>query len=109
SFNAVRECFTNAGKDASRLDRPFAAQGVQAAVVDKGSVNSLVPYLVQGCRHGFQDLGVQSVTQLHHQLDDGTLRMEVRSGSAIKEGGVHDLVRLPAGAGGGMSRGQGRN
>ncbi|KAF4673062.1 Inosine-5'-monophosphate dehydrogenase 2 [Perkinsus chesapeaki] len=101
SFNAVRECFTNAGKDTSRLDRPFAAQGVQAAVVDKGSVNSLVPYLIQGCRHGFQDLGVQSVTILHHQLDDGTLRMEVRSGSAIKEGGVHDLVRLPAGAGAG--------
>ncbi|EER14173.1 inosine-5'-monophosphate dehydrogenase, putative [Perkinsus marinus ATCC 50983] len=110
SFNAVRECFTNAGKDVSRLDRPFAAQGVQAAVVDKGSVNSLVPYLIQGCRHGFQDLGVQSVAQLHQQLDDGFLRMEVRSGSAIKEGGVHDLVRLPAGAGAGMGRrGQGRN
>lgn len=51
----------------------FPSAGVQAAVVDKGSVNSLVPYLIQGCRHGFQDLGVQSVAQLHQQLDDGTV------------------------------------
>ena len=48
-------------------------------------------YTMQAMRHGFQDLGISSVDELHHALVTGALRMEVRSAAALKEGGVHDL------------------
>jgi len=35
--------------------------------------------------------GVQSLTIAHEFLYEGRLRFEVRSGAAIKEGGVHNL------------------
>ncbi len=61
-------------------------------VVDKGSCHTLVAYHVQGVKHGMQDVGNTSLEKLHQQLYDGELRMEVRSGAAIKEGNVHDLI-----------------
>ena len=67
------------------------AQGVVGSVVDKGSLRQYIPYLVQGVRHGFQDLGVKSMTDLNEQRKDGRLRAEVRSSSAQVEGGVHNL------------------
>lgn len=67
------------------------AQGVVGSVVDKGSLRQYLPYLVQGVRHGFQDLGVKSMTDLNEQRKDGRLRAEVRSSSAQVEGGVHNL------------------
>eukprot|EP00514_Thraustochytrium_sp_LLF1b_P000605 CAMPEP_0184524226 /NCGR_PEP_ID=MMETSP0198_2-20121128/9380_1 /TAXON_ID=1112570 /ORGANISM="Thraustochytrium sp., Strain LLF1b" /LENGTH=507 /DNA_ID=CAMNT_0026915461 /DNA_START=214 /DNA_END=1737 /DNA_ORIENTATION=+ len=67
------------------------AQGVSGAVVDKGSVARYIPYVAQGVRHGLQDLGVQSVTELHKNLYDGSLRWELRTHAAQREGQVHSL------------------
>lgn len=67
------------------------AQGVSGFVQDRGSMFDLVAYLSQGLRLAFQDAGVRSVTALHTALEDGTLKFELRSPSAQREGGVHDL------------------
>ncbi|RLN91798.1 hypothetical protein BBJ28_00015495, partial [Nothophytophthora sp. Chile5] len=67
------------------------AVGVAGAVVDQGSVHQYIPYLQQSIRHGFQDLGMRSIPQLHTALYAGELRFERRTVSAQKEGGVHDL------------------
>ena len=76
----------------SAQDGLFLAQGVSVGVVDKGSVKSLLPYFLQGVKHGMQDLGISSVPELHDNLVNGELRMEIRSSAAIKEGNVHDLL-----------------
>ena len=67
------------------------AQGVTGSVVDKGSMFSFVPYLMQGLRLSFQDMGVRDIQQLHRKLADGTLRFERRTVSAQAQGSVHGL------------------
>ncbi|HZU95927.1 MAG TPA: IMP dehydrogenase [Planctomycetota bacterium] len=67
------------------------AQGVAGAVVDKGSMQDLVPYLVQALRQSLQDMGMKSVKALHAANADETLRVEKRSIAAQVEGGVHGL------------------
>lgn len=67
------------------------AQGVSGFVQDRGSMFDLVAYLSQGLRLALQDAGVRSVSQLHEGMVKGTLRFELRSPSAQREGGVHDL------------------
>lgn len=67
------------------------AQGVSGAVVDKGSVINFVPYLVQGLRQSFQDMGHKTIPDLHAALYNGTLRFERRSESAQAQGSVHGL------------------
>ncbi|CAN0478512.1 unnamed protein product [Hapterophycus canaliculatus] len=36
-------------------------------------------------------MGVKSLADLHAEVYEGTIRFEIRSPSAQKEGGVHDL------------------
>ncbi len=67
------------------------AQGVSGAVVDKGSMFDYVPYLIQGLKHSFQDMGVRDISLLQEQIYGGELRFELRSLSAQIEGGVHDM------------------
>ena len=69
----------------------IVAQGVSGAVVDKGSLFDYLPYLIQGLKHSFQDMGVRDVPTLHKELYSGELRFEMRSGSAQLEGHVHDM------------------
>ena len=67
------------------------AQGVSGMVMDKGSIRNLVPYLCQGLKHAFQDIGVRDLASLHRSLDQGELCFETRTQSAQQEGGVHDM------------------
>jgi IMP dehydrogenase len=67
------------------------AQGVSGAVVDKGSMTRYIPYLTTGVKHGLQDLGARSLSELHKRREEGLLRFEVRSPAAQREGGVHGL------------------
>lgn len=67
------------------------SSGVAGAVVDKGPLQRYLPYLCQSVRHGLQDMGTRSLVEMWRQLYDGILRFELRSPSAQREGGVHDL------------------
>jgi IMP dehydrogenase len=69
------------------------AQGVSGSVIDRGSLVDFIPYIAQGLRHAFQDVGFTNIADLHKGMEDGVLRMQVRSVSSIKEGGVHDLFQ----------------
>ncbi|KAF7835706.1 inosine-5'-monophosphate dehydrogenase [Senna tora] len=68
------------------------AQGVVGAVKDKGSVLKFIPYTMQAVKQGFQDLGASSLQSAHDLLRSRTLRLEVRTGAAQVEGGIHGLV-----------------
>jgi IMP dehydrogenase len=69
----------------------IVAQGVSGAVMDKGSMNDYAPYLLQGLKHSFQDMGIRNVKSLHEKLYSKELRFEIRSAMAQREGHVHDM------------------
>lgn len=81
----------------SEDDRIQVAQGVSGAVADKGSVKRFLPYLRMGVKHGFQDLGVRSIDELHEQMYDAKLRFQVRTPAAQLEGNVHSLYTYEKG------------
>eukprot|EP00923_Selenidium_pygospionis_P030786 GHVN01054607.1.p1 GENE.GHVN01054607.1~~GHVN01054607.1.p1 ORF type:complete len:508 (+),score=81.39 GHVN01054607.1:109-1632(+) len=72
--------------------KTMVAQGVSGAVIDKGSVRSLIPHVMQGVRHGMQDVGVKDIASLHSALESGKLRFEIRSPAAQRDGGVHNIL-----------------
>ena len=41
---------------------------MSGAVQDKGSVHRYLPYLVQGLKHGFQDMGERSTAALQESM-----------------------------------------
>jgi IMP dehydrogenase len=67
------------------------AQGVCGTVQDKGPIKTYIPYLIQGMKHGLQDIGCESLPSLREDLYSGKLRFEIRSPAAQREGGVHGL------------------
>jgi IMP dehydrogenase len=70
------------------------AQGISSAVVDKGSVTSLIPYLLNGVRHGLQKAGTADIATLHNCLHSGDVRLALQSTKAIKECGPYDMVNV---------------
>lgn len=81
----------------STLPPAQVAQGVEGAVVDKGSVLTFIPYVLKGLQHGCQDAGCASLDVLRERGLNGTLRFERRSTSAQMEGGVHGLASYAPG------------
>ena len=69
------------------------AQGVVGTVIDRGSLVDFLPYLENGLKHAFQDIGLKNIKELHEGMIEGKLRFQVRSFSSIKEGDVHDLYQ----------------
>lgn len=75
----------------SETSKIRVAQGVSGSVIARGSLTFFIPYLCQGMKHAFQDLGVKSIQEAHKAVNAGTLLMERRSPSAQSEGKVHHL------------------
>ena len=75
----------------SEKDSIKVIQGVEGFVPDKGSLRTFLPYLAQCLRHGLQEIGCRNLLEMHGALADGRLRIERRSASAQREGGVHSL------------------
>lgn len=67
------------------------AQGVSGSVMDKGTIFEFLPYLIQGLKHSFQDIGQKNIPLLHKALYNHSLRFEKRSLAAQIQGGVHNL------------------
>jgi IMP dehydrogenase len=88
---ASREAIVGGSGSNMRRQQSSHAHGVSGTVMDKGSIGLFVPYMTQSIRHGFQDIGATSISDMHDQLFSGKLRFELRSQAAQKEGGVHDL------------------
>ena len=75
----------------SESDRLLVAQGVSGSVLDRGSVNKFIPYLMTGVQHSLQDIGTKSLSELRQNVQKGLTRFELRTVSAQAEGNVHGL------------------
>lgn len=70
-----------ASKSRHDSNRPaeLISANASSAMVNKGNVNTLAPYIASALRNGFCDLGTRSMPELHAALQGGQLRMECRS------------------------------
>jgi IMP dehydrogenase len=59
------------------------AQGVSGVVTDKGSVKTLIPHVMKGVALGLQNVGCDSITDLHEKLRSEDLRFELRTAAGI--------------------------
>ncbi|CAF2591332.1 unnamed protein product [Rotaria sp. Silwood2] len=94
SLDAMNACqeLSAASRYYSETDHVKVAQGVAGSVVDKGSVHRFIGgYLYTGIQKSLQDIGCQSVKQLHDECNQGVIKVEKRTASAQLEGGVHNL------------------
>lgn len=94
SLDAMNACqeLSAASRYYSEGDHIKVAQGVSGSVVDKGSVHRFIGgYLHTGIQKSLQDIGCQSVEELHSESNQGNVKVEKRTASAQVEGGVHNL------------------
>jgi IMP dehydrogenase len=52
-------------------------------------ISKFVPYLAAGLKHSMQDCGMKSLKELRDNVDNGTVRFELRTASAQVEGNVN--------------------
>uniref|UniRef100_A0A804M517 CBS domain-containing protein n=1 Tax=Zea mays TaxID=4577 RepID=A0A804M517_MAIZE len=77
-------------KDGRRVKKYRGMGSLEA--MTKGSDARFIPYTMQAVKQGLQDLGADSLQSAHDLLRSETLRLEVRTGAAQAEGGIHGLV-----------------
>jgi len=89
--NGVRIKLRRAPARASQVGA-WALETVEGAVVDAGSVEDLMPYLVRCVKEGLKSLGLKSLADVHPSLASGALRLELQRALTLP---------APAGRGGG--------
>ena len=73
------------------VDKIKVAQGVTGAVTSKGSLQEYLPYIIRGVKHGFQDIGISDISNLHEQMYEKKIEFNLRSLPAQREGNIHSL------------------
>ncbi|KAF0993053.1 hypothetical protein HZS_6613 [Henneguya salminicola] len=91
SLDAMSNNFSSQTRYFSNKNKLQVAQGVTGTIRDKGSLHSLIPYLISGMQHSLQDIGVRSLISLRNKSKIGEIKFELRSASSKIEGGIHGL------------------
>ncbi len=72
-------------------DKVLVPQGVSGTVMDRGSLEDYMPYIIKGLQQSYQDMGYASVEALQSAIYSEDLRFEYRTTAAQAEGSVHSL------------------